>query len=142
MKIFIPIAFVLVLISGCATSPVSLDKSTPVPTERLFAFQNAIADGASITVLRDSGFTGSGCYGTFSINGVLAARFGVSESATFHLPAGDFLLRYGTDPQGKAICGFNSDYWVQRETVLNEGENKIFRLSINASGALDVMRVN
>lgn len=130
------------LLSACATSPVSIEKATPVPADRLLAFQDHLPGGASITVLRDSGFTGSGCYGAFTINGTLAARFAAAESANFYVPAGDLLLRYGSDPQGKAMCGLNSDYWVQRETVLNEGENKIFRLSINASGALDVMRVN
>lgn len=130
------------LLSACATSPVSIDNAAPVPAERLLAFQDATAGEAEITVIRDKGFTGGGCYGALIINNILAGRFDVSEAAVFYLPVGETLLRYGRDPEGKALCSTGQDHWVQRETVLKHGDKKTFRLSIDANGKLDVMRVN
>lgn len=131
-----------VLLSACATSPVSIDKATPVPADRLIAFQDDSAGDAKITVIRDVGHMAGGCYLALTINGELAARFDTGEFAMFYLPAGEVLFKYGRDPEGRGLCGVNSDIWVKRESFLKQGDNKTFRLSVSSSGDLDVMRVN
>lgn len=133
------VATMLVLL-GCATTPVSPATAKRVPAERLFAFQEATpARSATIIVTRDSGFLGGGCFYSFTINGVHAARFDVGETAQFHVPPGEVLLRNGRDQMGRGLCASEED-WTQRETVLRAGETKYSRLSLDASGQPDVQR--
>lgn len=129
------------LISGCATTPVPLTSAKPVPANRLLAFQ-APVDGktATIAVVRDEGFTGGGCFLGLYLNGVLAARMDVSEGARFHVNPGEVLLRVSWDPKGSGLCGFGSGEWKQIESLVRLNEEKSFRLSINPTGGLDIMR--
>jgi hypothetical protein len=135
---------VVVLLSGCATTPVSPSRAGRVPADRLLAFQERTADRtATIVVTRDRGMLGSGCYSSFFLNGVHAGRFDVGETATFHVPPGETLLRNGVDLEGRALCGFGAkDFWTQRETILRAGETKYFRLSLDASGKPDIQRAD
>jgi hypothetical protein len=117
----------LLAVGGCATTPVSPARASRVPPERLFAFQDPAPDRtATIVVTRDRGMLGSGCYSSFFLNSVHAARFDVGETATFHVPPGETLLRNGVDLEGRALCGFRGkDSWTQRETILRAGETKL-----------------
>jgi hypothetical protein len=131
----------MLALSGCATTPVSPATASRVPAERLFAFQDASpSSSATIVLTRDSGFLGSGCFASLTINGVHAARFDVGETARFHVPPGEVLLRNGVDQAGRGLCGVGKDHWTQRETVVRAGETKYFRLSLDASGKPDVQR--
>lgn len=135
------LAATMLVLVGCATTPVSPASATRVPTARLFAFQDPTPErNATIIVTRDSGFLGSGCFFSFTINGVHAARFDVGETARFYVPPGEVLLRNGRDQMGRGLCAFEKDHWVQRETVLRAGETKYFRLSLDGSGQPDVQR--
>jgi hypothetical protein len=131
----------ILVISGCATAPVSPASATRVPAERLFAFQDPAPErSATLIVTRDSGFLGSGCFYSFTVNGIHAARFGAGETAKFHVPPGEILLRNGRDQMGRGLCAVEKDLWTQRETVVRAGETKYFRLSLDASGQPDVQR--
>lgn len=139
--LFLPALLLALLVSGCATTPVPMSAAKQVPTDRLLAFQVATDDKTAIvTVIRDEGFIGSGCYYAVHINGVIAARLDVAEHARFYLEPGEILLRAGRDPQGEGLCGLGLNDWTQRETFLKPGEQKAFRLSIDANGKLDIMR--
>jgi hypothetical protein len=132
----------VVLLSGCATTPVSPTEASRVPAERLLAFQESAPDRtATLVVTRDSGLLGSGCFASFLIDGTHAARFGPGETAQFRVTPGEIVLRNGVDLMGRGLCGFgSSDYWTQRETILRAGETKYFRLSLDASGKPDIQR--
>lgn len=133
---------VLVLISGCATSPINPEKASPVPTERLLAYQENNEGYGVLVVTRDTGYLGGGCFSGFFINGELAARFSPGEVAKFFVPAGEVLLKTSVDPHGRALCGVGKDHWTQRETIMKPGEKKTFRLSLSTSGKLDVQRMD
>ncbi len=140
-RLFLPTLLLALLLGGCATTPVSMSAAKQVPADRLLAFQVATGDKtATVTVIRDEGFIGSGCYNAVHINGVLAARLDVAEFARFYVEPGEIVLRAGRDPQGAGSCGFASDNWTQRETLLKPGEQKFFRVSIDVNGKLDIMR--
>jgi hypothetical protein len=118
---------------------VSTAKQTP--PERVLAFQSK-PEGPSgkLTIIRDTGFVGGGCYYTISINGTLAARLDTGEKSTFFVPVGEVLLRAGRDPLGNALCSVGQDEWTQRETIISSHDEKYFRLSIDANGKTDIQR--
>ena len=143
MKIFLLLGVVLTILSGCATTPVSINDAKQVPADRLLAFQTAGADKTAIlTVIRDEGFLGSGCYYGLWINKTLAARVDVAEYAKFYVEPGETLLRIGRDPQGKGLCAVDQDNWTQRETILKAGVPKTFRMSIDVNGKVDISRAD
>lgn len=110
-----------------------------MPADRVLAFKDRQDGGATMVVIRDSGFIGSGCFLALSVNGVTAVRIGPTERAELSVPVGELLLRVGHDPQARGLCSFGTQ-WTQRETIMRAGERKVFRLSINADGQFDVMR--
>lgn len=143
MKKLMVMSIVAAALTGCATTPISSTVAKPAPIERLLAFQTPLSEPAGIlTVTRDVGHTGSACFYAISINGTLAARLEPGEKASFHVPSGEILMRSGSDPQGKGLCGFDKDFWTQRETQLKPGETKYFRMSINADGITDIQRAD
>lgn len=138
--LFIP---ALLLVAGCATTPTGADRATSALGDRLLAYQDKL-EGPSgrIVVTRDSGFLGGACFYAVSINGKLAARLAVGESATFYVAPGEILLRSSRDPLGKGLCGVLSEERTQRETVIRQGETKHFRLLLDANGKTDIQRAD
>lgn len=98
MKLFIAVVAV-VLLAGCATSPVPVNNADPVPSSRLYAFNGK--SEAQLLVTRDSGLYGSGCNYRLYIDGTLAAEFASGEVAWFGVKAGKHIL--GVKPS--AACG-------------------------------------
>jgi hypothetical protein len=129
-------------LAACATEPVPLSHATKAPSERVTAFQDDIPNAGTIIVTRDSGFIGSACFYGLSINGKLAARLNPGETASFKVPAGEVLLRTGRDPDGNGLCALDSSNWTERETILKAAERKLFRMTIDVNGKLDIQRTD
>lgn len=143
MKMVLLVGVALSVLCGCATTPVSINDAKQVPADRLLAFQTAdAAKTATLTVVRDEGFLGSGCYYGLWINKTLAARVDVAEYAKFYVEPGETLLRIGRDPQGNGLCAVDQDNWTQRETIMKAGDPKTFRMSIDVNGKLDISRAD
>lgn len=134
MKQFVG-AFVLVVMAGCATSPVPSDQALSAPADRLLAYQSALPDAGRVTVIRDSGFIGSGCYATVFLNGNRAAKLNPEEKATFILPPGEWVV--GAALEGRGICGANEKR-TETETILKSGQQKYFRIFSSPEAGLDV----
>ena len=131
--------FLLALV-GSATKPLPASSATPVEADRLLAFQTASPDMGVLVVTRDVGYIGSRCMRLFMVNGTPAARFAAGETATFHVPPGELLLRYATDPQGGGLCGRGD--WTQRERSISAGETKHFRLTLTGDALPDNQRAD
>lgn len=144
MKIRLLVLGVLVGLFGCATRPVSVSEAIPVPKERLIETQHVKEGGTSGTVVvtRDEGFLGGGCYYALYINGVLAARFNPSETATFEVASGEVLFKVVVDPEGRGLCSINTGGVTQRESTLKTKEVKFFRISIQGDGTPDLQRTD
>lgn len=131
----------LITLGGCATTPVPPAEAKAAPLERKLAFQDkSDAASAALVVTRDAGMLGSGCFYSFWIDSVLAARLDVGETASFYVVPGEHVLGVTTDPQGKMLCSYGSDNITRRETLLRQDERKFYRLSINPSGIVDIQR--
>lgn len=129
---------------GCVSTPTPLSEVVLTPSERMYAFQDTPAGKYStIVVTRDQGINTSACYIGLWVDAKLASRIDVGEQAKFYLSSGEHLLKVGVDPQGRGLCGVTSFVaWVQRETILRDGEIKYFRISINAHGQPDIHRAD
>lgn len=100
-------AAIALFLSACATSPVPSGEAKRVPADRLYAFQVPPAEPhGKVIVTRDSGFSGSACTVGFYVNGTLAGKFETSETASFDMPAGEYIFGVGM-PDGKGLCAFH-----------------------------------
>ncbi|MBO3276418.1 3-isopropylmalate dehydratase [Pseudomonas schmalbachii] len=115
----------LLALAGCASIP--SDEVRPVPGKRLLAYQESATGSSQLTVERDSGFLGAGCYVSFSIDRQVAARIAVSEEASFNVPPGTHVVGIGIDEQGEGLC---SKGYLKRELAVTvaAGETGRFRI--------------
>ena len=128
--------------TACHTTPVSLEKASPIPSTRLLAFQDADNPGNSrVTVIRDKGLGGArGCFLVIYVNETMAARIEKGEKATFNLSPGPLLLVVGPDLKGKLLCGYDPGNSTQIKTTLRPNEDKVFRISSSAGGTIHLSR--
>jgi hypothetical protein len=129
-------------LAGCVTNQtqeVSVMMSVPTPDDRVMAFKSPADGPATLTVIRDRGFIGGGCYLAFYVNKTLAARMDPGERVDLAVPAGELLLGVSRDKQGRGLCSLGG-HLIQRETVMKAGERKVFRISTNGDGNYDVFR--
>ncbi len=121
--------------SGCTafvrTETISPDRATPIPSERIFAFQQQKPGDISLVVTRDHGFMASGCFVGLTIEGSLAARFNSEETATFFVPAGTTQMAVVPDPQAKGLCALGWDPVLENYELKATARNS-FRISFGA----------
>ncbi|WP_449440953.1 hypothetical protein [Pseudomonas migulae] len=129
-------AVALVMLAGCATSPVPSSQAVKAPPDRLLAHQSELPGAGRITVIRDSGMLGSGCYATVFINGERAAKLDPKEKATFILPPGEWVV--GAALEGAGLCGPLNEKRTETETLLKQGQEKFFRVFSAPDAGLDV----
>lgn len=133
MKKLLLISLVSILLTGCSTSPVSLDKAVSVPKDRVLAHSEYNPDYAKVEIVRDSGALGGGCYLSVIFRDEHLARFDVSEKATFYLPDGEWNFAVAPDPNGKGLCssalGFNPAFEKQ---IISKDKDNSFRISSRA----------
>ena len=93
---------VLINISGCATSPVSIKDAQTVPADRILRMERLPLDGnARALFVRDEGFLGSGLYQHLYIDGKKAASLNPGEKVEFVLSPGEHIFGViPTDPFG------------------------------------------
>lgn len=86
MKKLLLIPIVLSLV-GCATSQVPLDKAVTV--QPVAFVEPSAVNNVKVTIVRDSGFSGSACAFNLYYKDKLVARLNTSEKATFYVPASE-----------------------------------------------------
>lgn len=119
----------LALLTGCATSAVTIDKAVPVPAERVL-LKAADNTNAKITIIRDSGFMGGGCYVDVYLNDSLAAKLDTAEKVTFNVMSGELIL--GSQSSGSALC--NGASIRHFETSIGQGQHKLYRVMTDQNG--------
>ena len=124
--------FVLV---GCSTSPVPVNKADAAPSQRVLKYQSPHNGDTKLTVIRDSGITGSACYATVFVNGDKAALLNTSEKATLYLPPGEYEI--GTAFDGSGFCSMGKER-QERTVVLKSNQSKVVRIFTDGSGNLDI----
>ena len=136
------VVLLAVLATGCETMPVSGPSTRVVPGERLYAFQQpGFPQSAQISVTRDESLFGSGCFYAVWIDNALAARLGPGETSTFMVRPGGHVVRVGTDPQGSFLCAIDPRLASERETMVNPGEHRAYRFSIDMNSRPSLQRL-
>ena len=121
----------LLVMTGCATSKLTPEQADPVPANRLYGFtQKMASDDARITVIRDSGFTGSGCGLVVRIDGKRAAMLNSGELASFYVDPGEHVISAGLS--GQALCSSLIDKTIELNVKPNQ--ERIYRLSVDQNG--------
>lgn len=118
-------------LAGCASSPIPLESAEVAPSSKVFAFQTKTSPVAGkITVLRDSGVTGSACDVGVYIDGVRAANLATGQKASFWVAAGTRNLSIG--PSNSGICTGTALRTLSADVA--PGEEKAFRVSGDMQG--------
>jgi hypothetical protein len=128
----------LAILAGCATRQVQPNAAHFVSPERALALQTPVAGGGVITVVRDSGFTGSGCYAGVFVNGTMAAKVGTSEKVRLYLPAGRSIV--SAHSVGAGLCGIKLQERGERaaEVVIASGDDRFYRLAMSSDGTVTI----
>lgn len=98
------LALSILLITGCATSAVPIDKATQIPDSRIFIDDKGSSE---IVIIRDSGMTGGGCFAAFYVDNKLAAKLEPSEKASLKIESGKHM--FGSRLEGNGLCSFERD---------------------------------
>lgn len=83
------------LLSACASAPQQSLNAHPVPADRLLAYKDPIAGGASLVLVREPSERDSECFIIVSVGGVPSAVLAEAETAELYLPAGKQKLELG-----------------------------------------------
>lgn len=135
MKKIILVSIITVGISGCSTSAVNPSVAKSAPKDRITLYQMKNDNSASVTVVRDSGMVGSGCFATVFVNGKEAARLDTSEKATFYVDAGQHII--GSVLDGKGLCSFGGAR-QERDIDVKSGDIKYYRIFTDQNGNMDI----
>ncbi|MGI2056216.1 hypothetical protein ACRN9T_03335 [Shewanella baltica] len=130
----IAISLLLGCLSGCATSAVSVDQAKSAPVSRVF-INDAANTEAEITLIRDSGMMGGGCYVDVYLNDKLAATLDTSEKVTIKVNAGELYL--GSQLSGSGLCIGSSIRHL--ETSIKQGQHKLYRVMTGQSGDVQIV---
>lgn len=123
--------FMVLALAGCATSPVSPDKAKSAPPTSLFRFQvKDNSNNEEVTVIRDKGFTGSGCAMVVFLDGYKSAQLETGEKATFYISKNVATIGVGLTNNG--LCSGAS---VRTINISHDNEKpKLYRIGGDASG--------
>ena len=136
LKVFMAIAVVLIL-TGCSTTPISFDKAIPVPHNKIYdkSFISSDKEKEKIMIIRDQGLFGSGCTHTIFINNKKSFDLGYGQALMVALEPGNHVLRLES---GVGIC---PDTSISESTYLKLGEPQTFRVSISSNGQIMLSRI-
>jgi hypothetical protein len=124
-------AMALIALAGCATTPTPVKTAVQVSSDSIYGFQEKTSeDAGKVTVIRDGGFTGSGCDLIFYIEGKRAAKIATGQKASFYVQPGDINL--GSGPIFSAACGSAAIRTISAKVRPNQ--ESLFRLSGDMQG--------
>lgn len=117
-------------LAGCATKPVSTQLAKNVPAERVLnssLLQQNGSDVGTVTIKRDSGFSGSACLTRVYIDGKEIADLDTSEKVVIHPSLGIHV--FSAWPKG--ICGGGM---VEVTGTVNKDNPLTYRIGYGTNG--------
>lgn len=119
---------------GCMpTKQAAPEQVRDAPVERIFAIAEQQEPTGTITVVRDVGFVGSGCFLGLMVDGKIAAHLEPAERVALQLSAGRHVLT-ATFVQGRGLCGAlqseksNQARRRSTEVVVVAGQTQAYRM--------------
>jgi hypothetical protein len=127
----------LVLLAGCSSFRPDPENITPVPSDRLLAFQEEHQNGGRLIVNRDMGLMGGGCYVAIEVDRKVAARIGMAEVASFNVPAGTRVLGLTVDKMDDTLCGMGRLH-KELAVKVTPGSTQYFQVVSENRGGFDI----
>lgn len=123
------------ILASCVSYTEPPKAASPVPNDRLLAFQEKTLNSAIMVVTRDDGYmAGGGCYTAILIDGVVAGRLGIGERATFFLDPGRHVYGISGDPMGKGLCALRiAQPQKESSSEFKASETQKYRISGSSS---------
>jgi len=120
---------VILLLTSCATTPISVEHASVVPASRILAAQMLAPSPrtGSLVIKRDSGFMGSACTMRVFVDGVAVADLEAAEKIELFVPLGEHIV--GVTSNG--ICGGGT---AEAAVVLVPERQRILRIASGQSG--------
>ncbi len=123
MKLQLFSVMVIMLLAGCATSPISSGSARDVPPERIFLIEKLAEEGNSRAIfIRDVGLTGSGVHQHLFIDGKKVASLDTGEKIEFILIPGEHI--FGVIPTD--LFGYHALNTIDQD--LKPGKKYFYRL--------------
>jgi hypothetical protein len=124
------LALLLVLsLTACATTPLTIDQASPVPSSRILAPQliGQRTYTGSLVVKRDSGFMGSACTIRVFVDAVPVADLAPSEKIELYVALGEHSVVVSSN----GICGGGT---AEAAVVIMPERQRILRIASGQSG--------
>jgi len=122
--------FLALLLSACATQPITIEQASAVPSSRILAPQ-WLSQGAytgSLVIKRDSGFMGSACTIRVFVDAVPVADIAPSEKVELFVALGEHVV--GATANG-VLCGGGAS---EAAVVIRPESQRILRIASGQSG--------
>ena len=123
------VGFLLLSLTACATTPVTVNQSAAVPDSRVLARQwlTQTPNSGSLVVKRDSGFMGSACTIRVFVDAVPVADLGPSEKVELFVALGE----HSVVVTSNGICGGGTS---EAAVVIMPERQRILRIASGQSG--------
>lgn len=123
-----------IMLSGCATSPITTNSAQPVPASQILSAELVTQTNgtAEVVVKRDSGMRGMGCmvriYADADADAKPVADLWRSEKVVMYLPEGDHIISAST-------CGGGV---VEIQTIVKAGKVNTYRVGFGVVSELGI----
>ena len=119
-----------VSMTGCATSPITINAASPVPSSRILAPQllSQAQYTGSLVIKRDSGFMGSACTVRIFLGALPIADLAPSEKVELFVPLGEHIV------VATSISSFCGGGTSEAAVVIAPERQKILRVASGQSG--------
>jgi hypothetical protein len=119
-----------VSLTACATSPVTINQASPVPSARILAPQllSQAQYTGSLVIKRDSGFMGSACTVRIFLGALPVADLAPSEKVELFVPIGEHIV------VATSIGSFCGGGISEAAVVIVPERQKILRVASGQSG--------
>lgn len=130
------VSAVLIVLTGCSSTPMTAGESAPVPADRILsqAWARPGKDTGTLVLKRDGGFGGSGCNWTVSVNGADIAVLATGETFAIYPPAGELFV--SARPRA-ALCPGAT---VNMNLILQPNKVRFVRLSMDWTGSVTLQQ--
>jgi len=117
-------------LTACATSPITINQASQVPSSRILAPQlvSQTKYTGSLIIKRDSGFMGSACIIRVFVGAVPVADLAPSEKVEVFVPLGEHVV---TATSISSFCGGGIS---EAAVVISPERQKILRIASGQSG--------
>jgi hypothetical protein len=123
-------ALACLALTACATSPITINQATAVPTARVLAPQllSQTQYTGSLIIKRDSGFMGSACTIRIFVGATPVADLSPSEKVEIFLPLGEHIV---VATSNSSFCGGGVS---EAAVVIRPEQQNILRVASGQSG--------